>query len=223
MPNERSELIPRAGEWRGILKERALFMFKFLFSFSLLFLYSNYSKAYSQGKDVVTVATEVKQERKYGIIDIQAVILNVEEGKKARSDLEKEIKGKEGELKKKRDELEKLNQDWQKQAALLSESARMQKQQEFQEKFLSLRNSEMEFQNEIKKKEQQATQNIAHKVAMMVEKRSKEMGLEVVFESNSAGLLYLKDPVDLTPDIVKNYEAEQKTAKADDKAKKDKK
>lgn len=143
---------------------------------------------------------------KYGVVDMQRVILNVEEGKNARAELEKEIKAKEKELMKRKEELDKLNQDWQKQAALLSEQARMKKQQEFQQKFLSLRNDEMSFQNEIKRKEQEATQKIAIAVSKMVNDIAKDRGFKMVFETNSAGLLYLENPVDLTSDIIAAYE-----------------
>ena len=44
--------------------------------------------------------------RKYAVVDMQAVILNVEEGKVARTDLEKEIKDKEKELQKQKEELD---------------------------------------------------------------------------------------------------------------------
>ena len=83
---------------------------------------------------------------------MQAVILNIEDGKKARADLEKEIKSKEKELIGRKKELDKMNKDWQEQMPLLSEDARKKKQMEFQEKFMSLRNDEMKFQQEIKRK-----------------------------------------------------------------------
>ncbi len=150
---------------------------------------------------------------KYGIIDMQAIILNVEDGKTARTDLEKEIKGKEGEFTKRREELDKLNKDWQGQAALMSEEARMAKQKDFQEKFMSLRNDEGAFRDEVKRKEQKATQSIAAKVEGIVQKMAKEKGLDVVFEVNSAGLLYVNQPVDITKDVIDVY------AKAGPKAK----
>ena len=96
--------------------------------------------------------------KKYGVVDMQSIILSVEEGKTARADLEKQIKSKESEFMKQKDELDKMNNEWKNQASILSEEARMKKQQEFQEKFLALRNAEMEFQNDIKRKEQKATQ-----------------------------------------------------------------
>ena len=159
---------------------------------------------------VMGFATPVLANGQYGMVDMQTVILTVSEGKAARKELEKEIKGKEKELLKQKGELDKMNKDWQSQAALLSEEARMKKQQEFQQKFLALRNAEMEFQATIKRKEQQATQKIAVKVAKVVDKIAKEKKLAAVFETNSAGLLYLEDPVDLTQIVVEAYEKQGK-------------
>jgi outer membrane protein len=147
---------------------------------------------------------------RYGVVDMQSVILSVEEGKQARSSLEKEIKAKETELQKQKTELDKMNEEWKSQMALLSEEARGKKQQEFQEKFMGLRNAEMEFQNDIKRKEQKATQQIAMKVAGLVDKIAKERKLEVVFESNSAGLLYVENPVDLTSEVSTRFDKEGK-------------
>ena len=142
---------------------------------------------------------------KFGVVDMQQVILTVEEGKAARAQLESEIKAKEAELGKQKEELDKLNNEWKNQAALLSEDARMKKQQEFQEKFMSLRNAEMEFQANIKRKEQKATQQIAMKVAQVVDQIAKRKKLAAVFETNSAGLLYLETPVDLTQEVITDY------------------
>jgi outer membrane protein len=142
---------------------------------------------------------------KFGIVDMQQVILSVEEGKVAREALEKEIKAKEAELLKQKEELDKLNKEWKDQGPLLSEEARMKKQQDFQEKFLALRNSEMEFQANIKRKEQKATQEIAVKVAKVVDDIAKTKKLAAVFEANSAGLLYLEAPVDLTQSVITEY------------------
>ena len=142
---------------------------------------------------------------KYGVIDMQAVILNVEEGKAARSELEKKIKAKEADFNKRRDELDKMNKDWQSQSALMSEEARINKQKEFQEKFLAMRNDEMAFREAVKSDEQKATQGIAAKVEGIVQKMAKEKSLEIVFEVNNAGLLYLSQPVDLTKDVIQAY------------------
>src|SRR5688572_5791785 len=156
----------------------------------------------------VTGAIEAKSASKYGIINMQSVILNVDEGKQARGRLEKEIEKKEKELAEKKKELDKMNEEWKTQAAVLSEAARMQKQQEFQEKFMGLRNDEMTFQQEMKREEQKVTQQIAVKVQKLVEKMAKEQKLEAVFESNTSGLLFLQDPIDLTEKVIAQYAKE---------------
>lgn len=150
---------------------------------------------------------------RFGVVDMQKVILSVEEGKQARRKLEAQIKTKEKLLKQSREELEQLNKELQAQAALLSDAAKFKKQQKFQEKFLSLRNAEMEFQVEIKRKEQQATKDIAGKVAGLVENLAQELRLVAVFETNSAGLLYVRRPVNLTQRVIKLYDKEFKDKK----------
>ena len=142
---------------------------------------------------------------KYGIIDMQAVILNVEEGKTARAELEKELKAKEADFNKRHEELDKMNKEWQGQSSLMSEEARVNKQKEFQEKFLAMRNDEMTFRDEVKRKEQKATQGIAAKVEQIVHKMAKAKDIDVVFEVNSAGLLYVNQPVDLTKEVIESY------------------
>ncbi len=156
------------------------------------------------------LASSAYAEGKYAVVDMQNVILNVEEGKSARANLEKEIKDKQKDLGKRKEELDKMNEEWTKQAPLLNEQARMGKQKEFQEKFMALRNDEMAFQDDIKKKEGQATQKIAIAVTKIVNDMAKAKGFDMVFETSSAGLIYLKDPTDLTKDVIKEYEVQSK-------------
>lgn len=142
---------------------------------------------------------------KFAHIDMQAIILNVEDGKAARGKLEKEIKAKEKQLLKKKKELDKMNEEWKNQMALLSEQARIAKQKEFQEKFMALRNEEMKFQAEIKQKENGETRKIAEKVEKIVQVLAKKQGFDAVFERNSSGLVYLKEAKDLTKSVIDNY------------------
>ncbi|MDE3268709.1 MAG: OmpH family outer membrane protein [Pseudomonadota bacterium] len=169
---------------------------------------------------LASIAWQVQAQKKggdkrdsYALIDMQRVILSVAEGKVARKKLEKEIKSKEKELLAAKEELEKLNKDWQSQAALLSDQAKLGKQKIFQEKLISMRNAEMEFHADIKRKEQNATKHIADKVAVLVEKIAAQEGFTMVFESSTSGLLYLKDPVDITARVITAYDKQHKVKK----------
>ncbi|MBP6218987.1 MAG: OmpH family outer membrane protein [Oligoflexales bacterium] len=149
------------------------------------------------------------QEPRFAVVDMQRIILSVEEGKKARSELEKKIQAKEKELQDKKKKLDKMNEEWKQQSSVLSEEAKNRKQKEFQDTFMQLRNEEANFQNELKKEESTATQKIASKVAKMVDGLAKSKNIDVVFEMNSSGLLYVKDPIDLTEQLIKAYDKAQ--------------
>ena len=190
-------------------------LFLFLIPCALLSPIS-FAATEQQGSAVVAAHQDQRKKKRrprFGVVDMQQVILTVEEGKQARRQLEREITAKEKLLKQSREELEKLNKELQAQVALLSETAKFKKQQKFQEKFLSLRNAEMEFQVDIKRKEQQATKVIAGKVAQLVESVARQLQLAAVFETNSAGLLYVRNPVNLTQQVITMYDKKFKAKK----------
>lgn len=142
---------------------------------------------------------------KYAILDMQSVILSVEEGRVARSALEKEFEAKKEEVKKNFEELETMRKDWESKQALLSDQAKMKMQNEFQQKFVALRTKEMKYDQEMKQKEQEATQKIAINVAKLVQSYAKEKKYDAVFEQNTSGLIYVRDPENITSIIIEKY------------------
>ena len=149
---------------------------------------------------------QAAKQASYGIVDMQKVILNVQEGIAAKKKLEKHIKAKEREFATSKKELEQMNSNWQKQASVLSQKAKLEKQREFQEKLIKLRNAELAFQAEIKSKEQEATSRIANKIGKIVEKLAIKKKLAAVFEISSSGIVYVRDPVDLTQEVISMYD-----------------
>lgn len=150
-------------------------------------------------------------EQKFGVVDLQDVILKVEDGKRAKAQLQKEVDKKEAELKKEKAQIEKLGQDA--QAKFLSEDAKLEKQKELQERIVKYQKEGMDFQAELKRKEQEMTQKITQQVSGIVESIAKEKGLTAVFELNSSGLLYLKESVNLTDEVIKQYNSKSKKSK----------
>jgi outer membrane protein len=158
-------------------------------------------------------------QHRIGLINMQEIILSVPDGKAAREALEKEIKEKESYFQKKKQELDKLQEDFNKQQSLLSEEAKIEKQKEFQNKFMALRSEEMEFQRHIKEKEVEETQRIATKAAKIVDKLAQDNNLDEVREANQAGLVYIKNPRDLTKEVIAVYNSQNDSKKDGTKAK----
>ncbi len=179
--------------------------------FALLVAISLISTA---GVASATVQAQAANALTIGMIDVQKIILTSAEGKSARATLEKEVKQKEKELTDLEKGLETMAQDIQGKAALMSPEARAAKQKEFQTKISALQQKKMQFNVEVKRKEQEATQKIARKVALVAEGIAKAKKIDLIFESNSAGLMYAKTSVDLTDEVLKLYDKAPAAAKA---------
>ena len=181
--------------------------------FTSLILLSSLSFAHILTASNSTTSKQQKSSKPhYGVIDMQRIILSVEEAKVIREKMESMIKEKEQELKEQKEELENMHAQFQKDANLLSEEARNKKQQEIQEKLMRLRNSEVSIQNELKQKEMEATQQIVFKVKKIISPLAEQQSLVMVYEKN-AGLLYVKDPVDLTEKVILEYNKQHSVKK----------
>ena len=128
----------------------------------------------------------------------------VEEAKAIRENIEAIIKEKEKELKQQKDELEAMHAKFQKEASMLNEATKNSRQQAIQENLMRLRNNEVSIQNELKQKEMEATQKIVFNVKKLITPIAEKQSLAMVYEKN-AGLLYVKDPVDLTEKVILEY------------------
>ena len=73
---------------------------------------------------VGSAVAQTKTTKKYAVVDMQSIIMNVAEGKEAKSKLEAEIKEKEGKLAEQKKELEEINKNWQQQAPSARQASR---------------------------------------------------------------------------------------------------
>jgi len=142
---------------------------------------------------------------RYGVVDMQQVILSVEEGVNAGKSLKSDFKSREKIIIKKRERIERLNKEWIQQAPLLSESARLEKHTEFKKESDNLRKMGQEVEMEFRRRQQEATQKILQKLAPLVKDIAEKQHLEFVFDTISSGLLYVKNPVNLTNFLIKIY------------------
>lgn len=138
-----------------------------------------------------------------GLVDMQKVLFNIEEGKKVRKQLEKSFNAKKAELKKEEDKLKKAKDAFDKQVSILSEKARSRKQRELQEMLLKLENTRQKYQSEISTLEKKLTAPILEKVRGIVEQASKQAKVSMSFERATAPILYAEKTVDLTDSVIK--------------------
>lgn len=156
---------------------------------------------------------------KLAVVDIQAAILQTDEGKKAKSNLEKDVEKKKKELLEKQKELKKLEEEYQAQQSILSDSDKMMKQKNFQEKLQSFQQDQFKMEQDMRKKEVEISQNIYKGLVQTIDKISKKKDYDFVFEKGSGALLYAKKFDDITNEVIQDYNNHQKSKKKNLKTK----
>lgn len=142
---------------------------------------------------------------KFASIDVKRVLLSVEEGLITKKNLQEYAKQKKAELETKQNEFEKLRADFQKNAAMLSEAAKKEKQQTIEKKYRELHDAKMSIQNEFKQREMEASEKIFFNIRKVITSLAEKKNFSLVYEKNST-LLYAKDPVDITDEVIKEYD-----------------
>lgn len=150
------------------------------------------------------------QETKVGYIDMQKAIQETSAGKKAKKELEKEFNAKKTELQKKEADLKKMSEDLEKKSAALSDEAKGKKQQELQQAMMKFQQEVGESQLNIQKKERSLTEPILEKLQAAIEKVAKSGGYTMVLEKNEQSVLWAKKEIDLTDEVVKEFERTSK-------------
>src|SRR2546430_17555483 len=85
---------------------------------------------------------------KLAYVDVQRAIQETEEGKAARTRLKGEFDQRRAQIDKKSQDLEKMQQEYDKQQAVLSDDAKKKKQEEFQKLLVDTRKSASELRSE---------------------------------------------------------------------------
>ncbi len=142
---------------------------------------------------------------KIGVVNFQQALNSVNEGKTAKSKLEAEFKRKQKQLDIQQKELEALKNDLQQQAAVLSQDKLQAKQQEFQKKFLALRQKAGEYQQEMLKKESELSAKILGRLKTIVDEIGGKEDFTLIVEKSNDPVLYVKSKDDLTQRVIKIY------------------
>ncbi|HZH03709.1 MAG TPA: OmpH family outer membrane protein [Myxococcaceae bacterium] len=162
----------------------------------------------------LTVASAARAEVKVAYVDLQRALLEVEEGRQAKSRLQNVLEGKQKELDKEQEGLRKEKELLDKQASAMSEETRIQKQTELQKKLFDLAQKWEKGKQEMGNKERTELQGIFQKMDPIIATIAQREGLSMVFEKTDSGLVYAPASMDLTNELVRLYNDKHKAGKA---------
>ncbi len=148
-----------------------------------------------------TATAEIPKVKKIAMVDMQRVINETKAGKAARNKLEKSSKTKQAKFDKKR-------------AALESEAAKLgslsgQKlaaaQEKLQRESMELQNMLMALEQELADQQNKLLEKMYKNSKEIVAALAKEKGLDLVLVRDPMTVIYAKDGLDLTTEVVKRY------------------
>jgi len=159
----------------------------------------------STSSSVALAADDIK----IGTVDMQQALQTVDEGKRAKSQLEKESNAKKKELQTEEASIKKMNEELKKQSLVMSDEARSKKNAELQERIMKFQEMTMRSQTEIQQKEQELTQPIIVKLRTIISDVAKKKGYVVVLEKNENTVLFSLEKDDLTGEVVGQFNKAQ--------------
>lgn len=147
---------------------------------------------------------------KIALVDLQDALQSVDAGKKAKSQLEKEMTTKRQALEKQQANLQKETEDFDKKAAVMNETARAAKHAEIQKRIAEFQKAFQESQMDLQKRERELTKPIIDALRAIVEGLGKAQNFNLVLEKNEGAVLYAQNSVDLTKEVVEAFNKKKK-------------
>jgi outer membrane protein len=142
-------------------------------------------------------------DQKVGLVDMQKAIQTSDSGKKAKAELEQAFNKKKKELQTEEAALKKLQEDFQKKAGALSETAKKEQGGKLQERIMKYQELLQKSQADIQKKEQEMSEPIIRKIREKVSEIAKKKGYSLVLEKNDNIVLFSQDADDITEEVLK--------------------
>ncbi len=154
----------------------------------------------------------VAADAKLGTVDMQKVLLLSDAGKEAKEQLAIKAAKYEAEKNVKEEELKKLKGELEKQSVLLSETARVTKEKDYQQKLKEYQRFLKDAQDDLQAKNDEFTNRIVDEIVKVVHDYGKKNGYTYIFVKNE-GMIYMDDKVDLTDELLKEFNAARKASK----------
>lgn len=140
-------------------------------------------------------------------VDMQRALLEVDEGKTAKSTLEKMKNEKQKQLDASQEELKKLQSDFEMQKAMMKDDVRRQKEEEFREKLGRLQQTYVGLQKDLASKEAELTKGIFGRMARILEKMGRDQKWTMIFEKTESSVLWAEQSLDLTNELIRRFNA----------------
>lgn len=151
---------------------------------------------------LISFSINAYAENLVGLVDIQAIIINSDEGKFYKDKYDKEIFKKEEVLIALKKELEKLDYEINNTKNI---EAKNKKIEILSDKYKFFLKEKEKYDTFIKQTEDKLKKQITSNIYSIVDRISKKNKIDLVFDINAVGLVYVKNPINLTKETLDEY------------------
>ena len=154
------------------------------------------------------VAANAQAQTKIGVVDADQVIYESAKGKAFLKELETFAKQKDDQMKQIVTEAQTLQKEYQSKLASLSEDKRVEMEKQLSDYQIRVKRMQDDAKREFGMKQQEGFERFRRILQPIVETMAKERALDIVFSRAQSGIVYLSPAVDLTPEVVKKFDAQ---------------
>ncbi len=155
---------------------------------------------------IIPAGRAIAAEAKIGYVDLQKALLEVEEGKTAKSSLQVYFEEKQKMLDAESTRLQQAKDDLEKQAMAISPEVYKQKETDLQKQLIEAQKLYYNLQMELKQKEQDAVAPILDKMQVILKDVAEKEGYDLILDKNSSGIVYAPMKYDLTAQLIRLYD-----------------
>ncbi|MBW1776616.1 MAG: OmpH family outer membrane protein [Deltaproteobacteria bacterium] len=149
---------------------------------------------------------------KIGVVDFQKILQISEAGKAAQAEINKQGKKMEAELKKQGDAIEEIRQRLEREALVMSQEKRDEKEREFRIKINDFKEMQKKYAADFKELEKRYITRIQKDVMDLIEEIGKKEGFLLILERRESGLMYFPSALDVTDRLIQSYNAQYSKA-----------
>ncbi len=149
-------------------------------------------------------------ELKIAYVDLQRAFAEVDEGKAAKAKLEQMRDAKQKEIDKEQEVLKKEKETFEKQMATMTDAARTQQGTELQKKLYDLQQRFEKGRAELAQTERETLSGILGKMQPIIQGIAQRDGFTMVFEKTDSGLLYAPASLDITNELIRQFNEKSK-------------
>ncbi|WP_321372079.1 OmpH family outer membrane protein [uncultured Desulfuromusa sp.] len=160
---------------------------------------------------LLLLSTTAFAANKLAYVDLQKALNLSKAGAQAKTEIAELAKQYETEFKIQQGDFLKLKGELEKQAALLSDTAKQEKIKEYQQSAEALQQFQQNAQRKLQQEDGKRTQEILKELSEILKTFGKDGQYTMIFERSEGGLVYVDENVeDLTEKLIKAYDESKK-------------